>query len=157
MRCSVHLEHTRSPPCLLILPEVHKLQEMMGTAPGHGFWVRFSNLCSLCRWCSRGCPESTGGPVMVLAVSPLLVCWAITSGFSLWICVSWCCFWHCCSKCAALVHMLSLCWRGPGSVCVSQEDGFDGMYFKEENVEDSPREIRVSVCKLSVVSSILSN
>lgn len=40
-------------------------------------------------------------------------------------------------------------------VCVFQEDVCDGMYFKEENVEDNPREIQVSVCKLSVVPSIL--
>lgn len=42
-------------------------------------------------------------------------------------------------------------------MCVFQEDVFDGVNFKEENVEDNPRKIRVSVCKLSVVSSILSN
>lgn len=56
MRCFVHLGHTpghikhpRSPPCLLILLEVHELQEMMSTAPGHVFWGKISNLCSLCR------------------------------------------------------------------------------------------------------------
>lgn len=108
--CTVTSNTHSDPPCLLILPEVHKLQEMMGTAPGHTFWVRFSNLCSLWHRHSQGCPEPTGGPVMALAVSPFLLCGAVTSGFSLWICVSWCCFWHCCSKCAATVHMLSLCW-----------------------------------------------
>lgn len=47
-----------------------------------------------------------------------------------------------------------MCCHG---LCVFQEDAFDGMNFKEENVEDIPREIQLSVCKLSIVSSILSN
>lgn len=44
------------------------------------------------------------------------------------------------------------------SVCVFQKDIiFDGMLFEEKNVEGNLREIQVSVCKLGVVFSILSN
>lgn len=85
MRWFVHLEqppgHLKHTPChlkhtpghLLTLPEVPKLQEMMGTAPGHIFWVKFSDLCSSCHGHSRGCPEPAGGMVMLLAVSLPLV------------------------------------------------------------------------------------
>lgn len=107
---------------LLILLELHELQEMMGTAPGHVFLGEDLKSVLLVairipkdvlsqeegQWCHWLCHSS----------------WAVTSGCdpSLWLCVPWCCFWHCCGFCVecVLVRIGSVC------VCVFQEDPLQG-------------------------------